>query len=111
MVGRCLFAWACAPLLTLQLVTVPVAAQPSTSRMAPTAEPPPGSGVAVAAPSAPAPQEATAKEEAGGRFRRGRRLFQEGAWDAALAEFLESKRLYPSWSATSSAGACLMNLR
>ncbi|WP_438000963.1 PEGA domain-containing protein [Sorangium sp. So ce185] len=34
----------------------------------------------------------------------------EGAWDAALAEFLESRRLYATWSATSSAGACLMNL-
>ncbi|AUX31173.1 MULTISPECIES: PEGA domain-containing protein [Sorangium] len=112
MLRRSLFACTCAALSTLEIVSAPLAVQPSARRMAPPTVPPAGGGVAVAAPSAPvpAPEEAGAREEAEGRFRRGRRLFLEGAWDAALAEFLESRRLYPTWSATSSAGACLMNL-
>ncbi|WP_437562023.1 PEGA domain-containing protein [Sorangium sp. So ce542] len=112
MLRRSLFAWACAALLPLELVSAPLAAQPSARRMASPAVPSAGGGIAVAAPSAPVPvpEEACAREEAEGRFRRGRRLFLEGAWGAALAELLESRRLYPTWSATSSAGACLMTL-
>lgn len=56
-------------------------------------------------PAAPSPLE-QAKE----RFERGRDLFKQQMWGAALAEFLESRRLYPTWSATSYSALCLKKL-
>ncbi|WP_437680747.1 PEGA domain-containing protein [Sorangium sp. So ce131] len=58
-----------------------------------------------------AEQDELLKKRAAAHFGEGRSLYDQEAWDAALAEFLEARRLYPAaWSATSSAGACLVNL-
>ncbi|WP_437757169.1 PEGA domain-containing protein [Sorangium sp. So ce1389] len=58
-------------------------------------------------------QEATdaRRSEAIARYRKGRTLYAEGAWAAALAEFLASRQLHPMWAATSSAALCLKQLR
>ena len=62
----------------------------------------------------PEPAAADAKERARGqaqdRFFRGLELFEAQQWDAALAEFLESRRLHPTRAATRNAGLCLRNL-
>ena len=44
------------------------------------------------------------------RFKRGRDLFKQQAWGAALAEFLESRKLFPTQSATAHAAECLKKL-
>lgn len=62
---------------------------------------------AVSAQPAGAPDN---RAEAQRRFEEGRRLVAERAWEAALGEFLESRRLYPTWSATSNAAGCLKKL-
>lgn len=51
-----------------------------------------------------------ARAEARERFEKGVGLFEEGAWDAALAEFLESRRLFPTRVATNDAALCLRRL-
>ncbi|WP_437499511.1 PEGA domain-containing protein [Sorangium sp. So ce1099] len=63
-------------------------------------------------PAAGAPTTATAsaKAEAEARFERGLRMYRAEAWEAAAAEFLESRRLYPTWGATSIAARCLQKL-
>lgn len=81
----------------------PSAAPPA----APSAAPP-------AAPSGPPPaQEAPPSLEARAKahFDRGRKLLAEGACAAAIPEFLESRRLFPSRSATSSAAVCLRKVQ
>lgn len=50
------------------------------------------------------------KAAAAAHYQKGIGLVRKGAWDAALAEFLESRRLYPSRTATASAAATLRNL-
>lgn len=62
----------------------------------------------AAAPSAE-PKDAK-KEEAKQRFDRAMALFDRKAWDAALAEFLESRAAYPTRSNTQNAAICLRNL-
>src|SRR5262245_56219686 len=64
------------------------------------------SAAASAAPAASAEAEAEAKEH----FDKGRKLLVDGAFAAALAEFLESRRLFPSRAATTSAAVCLRKL-
>lgn len=49
---------------------------------------------------------ATAKEH----FDKARTLLQNNDVPAAVAEFLAARRVYPTWSATSSAGVCLKML-
>ncbi|KYF78443.1 hypothetical protein BE17_18175, partial [Sorangium cellulosum] len=49
--------------------------------------------------------------EARAHFERGLALYRQGAWEASLAEFLASRQVYPTWSATSSAALCLQELR
>jgi len=51
------------------------------------------------------------KAEAVARFEQGLRHFDGGAWDAALAEFQEARRLYPLRNATYNAAVCLERLR
>jgi MYXO-CTERM domain-containing protein len=51
-----------------------------------------------------------AKEEAKKRFERGLALVNERAWDAALAEFSESVRLYPTRGARQNSAFCLREL-
>lgn len=50
------------------------------------------------------------KEEARARFDKGMALFDRKIWDAALAEFLESRAAYPTRSNTQNAAICLKNL-
>ncbi|MBK9260965.1 MAG: PEGA domain-containing protein [Polyangiaceae bacterium] len=61
-------------------------------------------------PVAPEVSAAELKERARARFDRGRELYANQAWAAALAEFLEARKLYPTWSATSWSAQCLKNL-
>lgn len=49
-------------------------------------------------------------EEARDHFEKGKTLVSEGAWAAALTEFLQSRKLHPNRSATSSAAVCLQKL-
>src|SRR6185436_14514700 len=69
--------------------------------------------VALADPKAPPADEARVdpKAEALEHFDKGNTLFKSGALAAALAEFLESRRLYPTRSATSNAALCLSQLQ
>ncbi|AUX32976.1 MULTISPECIES: PEGA domain-containing protein [Sorangium] len=89
-------------------------AQPTASR--PSAAAPATSGPAASAPSAAAgapsaaAPAAAAKADAEARFQRGLRMYRAEAWEAAAAEFLESRRLFPTWGATSSAARCLQKL-
>lgn len=64
---------------------------------------------APAAPAAPAGTDA-AKNEARTHFEKGLSLFDEEAWDAALAEFLRSRELFPTRAATKDAAFCLRKL-
>lgn len=70
-------------------------------------------GSAALAQPAPAatPELPDAKSAAAGHFKRGKELFSKNAWAAALSEFLESRKLFPTWSATSNAAICLKNLQ
>lgn len=75
---------------------------------------PPDGLAAPAAPAAPPAQgeaQADPRVEAVARFEKGLRLFDAGDWDAALAEFLEARRLYPLRNATYNAAVCLEKLR
>ena len=60
-----------------------------------------------AASNDPAAQK---KEEARARFEKAMTLFDKKLWDAALAEFLESRAAYPTRSNTQNAAICLQNL-
>jgi len=68
-----------------------------------------------AAPAAPAGSAAPAgpegkKEESRIHFDKGLGLFEEQAWDAALAEFLRSREIYATRAATTNAAVCLRKL-
>ena len=65
--------------------------------------------VAQPAPGSEAPPDR--RGEALARFEKGNALFKVGALPAALAEFLESRRLLPTKSATSNAALCLTRLQ
>ncbi|WP_437647217.1 kelch repeat-containing protein [Sorangium sp. So ce362] len=97
-------------------------APPAPSLAAPPAAAPPAAPPAAAPPAAP-PAAASPPDvaepppaedpvaEARAHFERGLDLYRQGAWEAALAEFLASRQHYPTWSATSSAALCLQQLR
>jgi hypothetical protein len=61
--------------------------------------------------SAADPAEPPAEARAEARFLQGRAAFREGRWAAALAEFLVSRQIYPTWTATSNAAVCLEKLQ
>jgi hypothetical protein len=62
-------------------------------------------------PEAPPPGDAaSAKDQAVAHFDKGIVLYDRGAWAAALAEFLEARRLYPLRNALYQAGLCLEKL-
>jgi PEGA domain-containing protein len=69
---------------------------------------------AAADPPAPAPDTAPAvspaEAEARAHFERGVALLEADAWDQALAEFLESRELFPTAKATNNAAVCLRRL-
>ncbi|AUX45005.1 uncharacterized protein SOCE26_064840 [Sorangium cellulosum] len=105
----------------LSAPSAPAAAPPAAAppAAAPPAAAPPAAAPPAAAPPAAAPPDVSAEPPpaedpiAGARahFERGVALYRQGAWEAALAEFLASRELYPTWSATSSAALCLQQLR
>lgn len=69
--------------------------------------------LALSAPAQAAPPGGPAAERkarAALRFEAGKKLVRRTAWAAALAEFLESRRLYPTWSATFNVAVCLQEL-
>lgn len=71
-------------------------------------------GGALAQPEPPAGESAPPedrKSEAAARFYKAKKLYQEGAWSAALAEFQASRKLYPSESATLGAAESLKRLQ
>ncbi|WP_437946936.1 PEGA domain-containing protein [Sorangium sp. So ce296] len=106
----------CAVALALHLASAVAAAQATESSPPEPAAPsnPAAVGSTATDPAAAAQStqdDTRLREEAAAHFEKGRRLYDRQEWDAALAEFLEARRLYPAaWSATSSAGACLVNL-
>ncbi|XXT24415.1 PEGA domain-containing protein [Sorangium sp. So ce429] len=71
-------------------------------------------GVALAQPEPQAGESAPPEDkkgEAAARFYKGRKLYQEGAFSAALAEFQASRELYPGESATVGAAESLKRLQ
>ncbi|HEX2871588.1 MAG TPA: PEGA domain-containing protein [Polyangiaceae bacterium] len=61
------------------------------------------------AAAAPDPSEAQ-KADAKAHFDKGLALFEEEAWDAALAEFVQSRALFATRAATKNAAICLRKL-
>lgn len=51
------------------------------------------------------------RSEARSYFEKGLALFEKEEWDAALAEFVRSRRLYPTRAATENAAFCLRQLQ
>lgn len=62
------------------------------------------------APQAEQPAESEARTQAEARFRRGLSLFKQGATEAALAEFVASRNLFPTRAAIKNAGVCFREL-
>lgn len=66
---------------------------------------------ALLAAMAPAPALAEGAEvDARAHFGKGVELVEQRAWAEALAEFLLSRKLHPTWKATKNAAACLSEL-
>ncbi len=64
-------------------------------------------GSALAAPSDP---PADVKEEADAHYSRGRELYNRGEWEAALGEFVASRKLRSNWAVTACVAFCLAKL-
>src|SRR5215207_2939765 len=75
------------------------------------AEPPAQASAPVAAEGVPRTQTEQKKEQAKARFLRGLELIQNENWDAALAEFLASRELYPTKVALKNAAISLRQLK
>ena len=85
------------------LQTPSFAQQPATPSTTAQPESPP------ATTASPAEQEA--KKNALALFKEGRALYKQGQWSAALLQYEASFRLYRSWEARTSVGACLVKLQ
>ncbi len=83
----------------------PRPAAPLPRPAAPPLAPPPG-----VAPTAGMSEDAR-KEEARKYFEKGLALFDDEAWDGALAEFLHSREIYPGRAATKNAAICLRKVK
>jgi hypothetical protein len=113
--------------LALLIVLVPgrpVLAQPASPEPAPaapvapaaSAEPPasgtpPPSNTGASSPAEDQGPSQAAKEEAKVHFNKGISLLRQDAWAAALAEFLLSRQIYPTRSATNNAAIALRKLQ
>jgi len=88
------------------------AAAPTSAPTAAPASAPSGAATDAAGPegeqSGPDPAK---KPEAEAHFLKGLDLLNEEAWTAALAEFLASRELYPTRTATNNAAVCLRKLK
>ena len=100
MVAAMLFAALAVPPAFAQAGPAAGAAAPASSAAAP---PAPGGSAASAAPDAK-------KEESRVHFDKALGLFEEQAWDAALAEFLRSREIFATRAATTNAAVCLRKL-
>jgi hypothetical protein len=105
-----------APLLAiLRTVTLGVAlvlASPSRAHgQQPPPDLPPRVGEPASGAEASAEQIEQKKAQSIAHFRKGNELFKQSAWAAALAELLESRRLYPTMNATRNAAVCLIELQ
>src|SRR5688572_6554509 len=102
-------------LVTASLVAPSVGAQPKDAPppakdAAPPAEPAPTKGEAAEG-AAPKEVDPAARTQAETHFKKGLELLQEEAWAAALAEFLRSRELFPTRTATNNAAVCLRKLK
>jgi hypothetical protein len=97
--------------LLLVSVAAPVFAQPASPPPPPPAARPGDDAAAKPAGDAPAPPDESKKAEAKAHFEKGLTLLQEEAWAAALAEFLASRELYPTRTATNNAAVSLRKLQ
>src|SRR5688500_13447169 len=71
---------------------------------------PPKPDAVPAPPGSPESDETRRIEDARAHFEAGVALFDEQAWDAALAEFLTSRARYPTRKNTKNAAICLRKL-
>jgi len=97
----------CLVVLGLLLLVSPAQAQDAPAE-APAA---PASPAAAEESDDPAADIEKRKEEAKVRFQRGIELVQNENWDAALAEFLASRELFPTRVALKNAALCLRQLK
>ncbi|WP_104978036.1 PEGA domain-containing protein [Sorangium cellulosum] len=93
----------------------PPRAEPSPAPP-PSAEPspPPPPSAAQESTAAPAVDEAAlalARKNAEAAYNAGRELWKRGEYAAALARYQSSLRFFPTWSARTGAGACLVKLQ
>lgn len=114
-------SWALTGLAFLSL-TLPTAtslaqapAAPATPAGSASPDTPPASAATPpaatdASAEADAATQANKRGLAKAHFEKGVALFQDGAWGPALAEFLESRSLYATISATTNAAICLHKL-
>src|SRR5262245_34778304 len=70
--------------------------------------PTPGTPPVASAPDGTTPAP---RDEALAHFEKGKALYKADSPAAALAEFLESRRLYPTRNATNNAALCLVRLQ
>ncbi|AUX42890.1 hypothetical protein SOCE26_043280 [Sorangium cellulosum] len=101
--------------LALSVAAGPALAQPAPAgaeaAATPGAEAAATPGVEVAAPAEEAPISEAVRQEARLHFEKGIALLREEAWGPALAEFLLSRKLYPTRAATNNAGIALRKLQ
>ncbi|WP_437682746.1 PEGA domain-containing protein [Sorangium sp. So ce131] len=101
--------------LALSVAAGPALAQPAPTRAetaAPAgAEAAAPAGAEAAAPAEEAPISEAVRQEARLHFEKGIALLREEAWGPALAEFLLSRKLYPTRAATNNAGIALRKLQ
>ncbi|MBK7401299.1 MAG: PEGA domain-containing protein [Myxococcales bacterium] len=94
--------------LTAVSVVAPLILSPALRALA--QAPAPAGSTAPSASGSAGADDAKKKEEAKEHFVKGLQLFQEEAWDAALAEFTVSMSLYPTRNAMKNAAVCLRQL-
>lgn len=90
-------------LAALVLVTAPASAQPKGKA---------GKATQAVVPITQEDQDAINRQaEAKKLFEKGLALFEKDQWDAALAEFVRSRKAWPTRAATKYAASCLRELR
>jgi hypothetical protein len=101
-----------APVLAQSAPAAPPADAPKAPGDAlPAGDKPAGEAPPAAAPEKPADPEQAKKDKAKEHFLKGLQLAQTEDWDAALAEFLTSRDIYPTKSALLNAAVALRNLK
>jgi hypothetical protein len=107
-------AWGKTLSLTVVAIVLALLSTIGSALAQPAPSPATTSSAAPSTPSEPSAGESPKenKAEAEARYYQGRKLYAEGALDAALAEFVASRELYPRGkTATSAAARCLMDLK